>query len=331
MKIGLTISTILHAVLLGWGLIVLAPPKSHDVADVEALPVDIIPVSSITRVQQGVKEEPEREIAAPLPTVRPEPVEDARTIGNNTVDLKSADTEKQADFTVEKAIETASAPASEPAPVPEPRAEVEPTEAPKPQASTEIASLPDKPQEVSPDPVDEPVDQPKPEEAALPERIPTPKARPEPPKRTEVAARQESDFNADQIEALLNRQDTAGGGAARSREQASLGSDTQQVAQTLSISEIDALRRKVESCWQLVAGMSGAEDVRIQVKMNLNQSGYIDGQPQVDARGGTDTARRTLSDSVRRAVLRCEPYELPIEKYGVWSNVVLNFDPSQMF
>jgi len=38
-----------------------------------------------------------------------------------------------------------------------------------------------------------------------------------------------------------------------------------------------------------------------------------------------------LSGSARRAVLRAQPYQLPKEKYDSWSDVIVNFDPSQMF
>ena len=33
----------------------------------------------------------------------------------------------------------------------------------------------------------------------------------------------------------------------------------------------------------------------------------------------------------RRAVSRCAPYNLPAEKYDAWADVIVNFDPSEMF
>ena len=105
MKFGLIISALLHASLLGWGLFWLSAPKSFEVADIEALPVDIIPVSSITRIQEGEREAPAAERAAPRPTERPEPVEDAQNVGNNTVDLKTSRSENPKPKTVEAAQE----------------------------------------------------------------------------------------------------------------------------------------------------------------------------------------------------------------------------------
>ena len=37
------------------------------------------------------------------------------------------------------------------------------------------------------------------------------------------------------------------------------------------------------------------------------------------------------ADSAVRAVYQCQPYELPAEKYAVWRDMILNFDPRQMY
>jgi colicin import membrane protein len=37
------------------------------------------------------------------------------------------------------------------------------------------------------------------------------------------------------------------------------------------------------------------------------------------------------AESARRAILRCQPYRLPIAKYDVWKDVEVNFDPRDMF
>ena len=101
--------------------------------------------------------------------------------------------------------------------------------------------------------------------------------------------------------------------------------------ETLSQSELDALRGQIQRCWNIVPGMVDAADVRVRVGIRLAPDGSIEGQPSVSASGGSDAAQRTLSGSALRAVLRCAPYSLPAEKYETWSEVVVNFDPSQMF
>jgi hypothetical protein len=40
---------------------------------------------------------------------------------------------------------------------------------------------------------------------------------------------------------------------------------------------------------------------------------------------------QVAAEAAMRAVRRCEPYSMPPEKYGAWREIILNFDPSQMF
>jgi hypothetical protein len=141
----------------------------------------------------------------------------------------------------------------------------------------------------------------------------------------------DSEFDADQIAALLNRQEASGGGQQRSQEQAALGGRTTTGGETLSQSELDALRGQIQRCWSIIPGMADGADVRVRVAMRLSRDGAIEGQPSVSASGGTDAAQRALSGGALRAVMRCAPYSLPAEKYETWADVVVNFDPSQMF
>jgi len=351
MKIGLIISTLFHTMILGWGLFWLSPPKSFEVADIEALPVDIIPVSSITRVQEGERDAPAAEIAAPTPTIRPDPVEDAQNTGDNTVDLTSTDAEQPSPRAVEAASEPEQARQPTPAPAVEPRADPQPPAEAAPAAAPEVAALPEPQRAVAPDPEPEDTvaaEAATPEFAALPDTVPIPSTRPttpqartaktperrdnpDPSQPSRLATARESLFDADEVAALLNRQDPSGGGARRSAREAALGGRNTTAGSRLSQSEMDALRGQIQRCWQIVPGMADGADVRVRVTMRLNRSGEIEGQPTVDASGGSEQTRRVLAGGARRAVLRCAPYELPQEKYETWADVIVNFDPSKMF
>ena len=81
MKAGLVTSTILHAVLLGVGLFSLSAPRAFEVMDVESCPVEIVPIEEISQAQVGEREAPAAEAPAPVPTTRPEPVENAEQVG----------------------------------------------------------------------------------------------------------------------------------------------------------------------------------------------------------------------------------------------------------
>ena len=357
MKGSLATSTVLHALVLGVALSSFTAPRTLEVADVESFPVSIVPIEEITQIQQGVKTAPVAEKAAPTPTSRPDPVPDAQNAGDNSVDLKTSEAAKPSPKEVisEAPPKPAEKPAPQPepaprTPTPEPVKVTEPKPAPEPApkpaaekpaepkpAPVEVAALPAEP---TPDPVAEAITEAAPAEpqfAALPSAGPVPQVRPEPQKTVaraeaqEKTSTKESDFNADQVAALLNKQDAAGGGARRTTETASLGGTQTTRGNTLSQSEMDALRGQIQKYWNIIPGMADGGDVRVTVRMRLDPTGNIIGEPDVSASGGSAGTRGTLSGSARRAVLRAQPYQLPKEKYDSWSDVIVNFDPSQMF
>lgn len=353
MKAGLSTSLVLHATLLGFGLFSLSAPRAFEVADVEALPVSIIPVEALTQLQKGDKKATLSERPAPVPTQRPDIVPDAREVGNNRIDTDKPPTPEAKPTPMEA---TAAPP---PAPEPKPQqpvkeAEVAPAPKPEPKPATpatEVAALPAPREEVRPDPVKEAIAAeplPTPDAAKLPEQAPAPQAKPQPPKAEtakaperkeaekpvrEAAARpksEEKQFNADEVSALLNKAKAAGGGAKRSTEQASLGGDKNKGAK-LSQSEEDSLRGQVQRCWNIPAGAENAQNLRVSVRFTLSRDGGLEGSPQIVAGGGPAGPERAAAEAARRAVARCAPYTLPADKYEAWAEVIVNFDPSEMF
>jgi outer membrane biosynthesis protein TonB len=155
MKAGLATSVILHAAVLGFGLFSLSAPAAFDVADVEALPVDIVPVESITQIQQGDKKSTVNEKPAPLPTKKPDIVPDAQKVGEADVDTDKPATPEVRPKPVEKAADPA--PSPEPAPKvaeqPKPEPAPQPDPKPAPAAATEVTSTSQPKQDVKPDPV----------------------------------------------------------------------------------------------------------------------------------------------------------------------------------
>jgi colicin import membrane protein len=354
MKTGLTTSVIMHAALLAFGLFTLRAPHTLEAADVEALPVDIVPVSAISQVQQGDKKAPMKEKASPKPTVKKTEIEKAQKVGENDVDLKTPPTPE----TRPKPVEATTAPPPAPKPAPQPMKEAKeeppkPKPEPVPVPATQKAPEPQPKHEVKPDPVKQTAvaENPDADSIKLPDSAPSPDSRPQPP-QAETAkapdhkdadkpaerkvARQQSetkkDDTLDKIAALLNKEKPSGGGAKRSTETAALGATHTTTGQKLTQSEMDALRAQIEKNWNVIPGMADGDDVRVQVTMRLDPSGAIVGTPEVTATGGSDTVRRTLAGSARRAVLMSSPFRgLPPDKYDAWSEVVVNFDPSQLY
>lgn len=353
MKGSLATSAALHALVITWALVSLGSPESFDVADVEALPVDIVSIEELTQIQQGDKKAEAKEKAAPVPTKKQTPVENAENAGDNDIDLKNLPTPEEKPREIETAAAPEKAEKVVQTPDTKPVEEVK-QEEPASEPSTEVAAIPEAKQEVKPDPTPEaePAEQAPaedPQAEALPDKVPVPVMKPKieqaqaqtaktPERKKEEKKKQEkassandSDFNADEIAALLNKEKAAGGGAKRSQEQAALGGKKTTSGTKLTMSEMDALRGQIQNNWSIIPGLADAAEVRIKVTMQLDQNGDIIGEPEVVATGGSESARRALAGGAKRAIMKSRPFKgLPPEKYDAWSEVVVNFDPSEM-
>ena len=61
-----------------------------------------------------------------------------------------------------------------------------------------------------------------------------------------------------------------------------------------------------------------------------NEDGTLIGYPAVANRGASPFFQ-AAADSAVRAVYQCQPYALPDDKYALWRDMILNFDPSDMY
>ncbi len=349
MKIGVITSLLAHTLVLSWGLLTISAPKPLNVADVEALPVDIIPIEAVTKTIQGDQKAALADTPAPKPTEKPVIEEKAVNIGETKIDTKSPRDAKPSPRPVEAAAPPKSAP--EPKVKPKETAEVKQEEAPEqvPAPTTELAAEPEpkvKVAAITPEeqaPVSREAESlPQDEFKKLPDIVPTPLLRParaqaktaktnqrkeaEKPasKQAKAAPKSNSKKKADRLAALLNRQEAAASGAKRSNKRASLGT-------RMSQSQMDALRGKIQGCFNLTAGMADAEELRATVRVRLKPSGELDGRPKVTASGGQPGVRRAFMGAAKRAVQRCAPYdELPKDQYETWSELIVNFDVSDM-
>jgi hypothetical protein len=94
---------------------------------------------------------------------------------------------------------------------------------------------------------------------------------------------------------------------------------------------MDALRGQIQRCWNVPAGAADAQDLKVSVQFRLDPSGALDGAPRIVSGGGGAGIERAAAESARRAVLACAPYSLPSDKYEAWADVIVHFDPRDMF
>ncbi len=103
----------------------------------------------------------------------------------------------------------------------------------------------------------------------------------------------------------------------------------------MTISEVDAVRYKIEKCWIVPAGARDAENLIVQIRILLNQDGTIRGAPEIVNQSRMNQAGQQFfkiaAESARRAVLKCQPYDmLPPKKYERWQEIELTFNPKEM-
>ena len=101
----------------------------------------------------------------------------------------------------------------------------------------------------------------------------------------------------------------------------------------LSISEIDAVRRHFQQCWNIPSGAREAGNLATEIKVRFNKEGNVIDARIVDiSRMKRDRYFRTAAESALRAVLnpRCKNAPLPENKFDKWKNLTLNFDPKSI-
>lgn len=296
MRTGFIVSAIAHLVLIGWGVISLRAFEPLDASVIESVPVEFVDLTEVSSFPIGLRSA--EEVDEPSP--------------NDPSDIVAED----------------------PDPTPEPpEAEPEPpVPPPPPPPEPETESLP----EPEPEPEPEPVVEPDPEPAAAPD----PTVEPEPPpEQTQIepplprsrppAPPSQSDEFTDDIAALLDTTRSASA-PAPSEQQATIGAVTGSPFSKLQQNEIDALRARLAACWNLPPTSADPAELRVKIKIFLSTSGTLTGQPEVVSYRPTQVGQ-VAAESAIRAVQQCAPYNLPVEKYDSWKEIIVTFDPREMF
>ncbi|HSG96259.1 MAG TPA: cell envelope biogenesis protein TolA [Afifellaceae bacterium] len=312
MRPGLAFSIAGHLAILAYGLVAFPNARPFKVDDIESFPVDLVPIAEMTNLAAGDRKAEKTPAAQPKPTVKAE-----------APSLK---------------------PAEKPAKVP-----VKVAEVPTPEI---VAALP-RPAVLEPPPAEAEPEARAPEAPPLPPAQ-NPRARPKPPKPVKVAkaepkkprppvkpvttAAKKPDgpsFNPDEIAALLNKQDPAGGGdPSPAAAPQTFGADEGGIDAAMTQSEQDAmigaLRNRLAQCWNPPRGVREAGSLRVTIGIGLLPDGSLAGDPRiVDA--GFDPLSQIAAESALRAVQICAPYDmLPPEMYSAWRDIEFIFDPREM-
>lgn len=220
---------------------------------------------------------------------------------------------------------------------PEEKKEEPPPPAPKNTAKEAAPPAPKKP-EPAPPKKEEPKKESKPEvdPIAKPDKKPPPKK--EEPKKETKPKEPDRDFSS----LLKNLADPKPTPPSPQQKQPDMGLDTAQpvqgarapLGQKMTMREEDALRQQLEGCWNVPFGAKDAQDLNVEIFMVINPDRTLRDARIVDmARYNRDTFFRAAADSAMRAVRSplCSPFMVPADKYDVWKNTTVNFNPREMF
>lgn len=202
-----------------------------------------------------------------------------------------------------------------PTPVPPTPEKAEPT---PPAPEEKVEPLPDKTAEK------------KPEEKKKPEPPKPEKKKPEPVKKP---VKKKPAFDPTNIAALLNKMpDTASEpDEATPTDEKADASETDNPDEPMSVSELDALRQKINQCFNagFLAAAMDADKLYADISFELAEDGSVLGVPSIDGRG--PGASDQLAVIARKAVVECSPYDkLPRDKYRTWKDVTARFTVSGM-
>lgn len=292
------ISAALHTAIVLFALVSFPAAKMEHMPLI-AIPVDLATPSEVTKIKAGTKDaKDDAPLAGKPKEKKPEAVREA------------ADKAEQ--------------------PEEKPKAEQKPEEKPKPEVKK-----PESPKEAAPKPEAKKPEVKKADAKKPEEKKPAkPKQAEATPKKPKAKPETKRDFSTDRIAALLNKIPDAADEPApvlpsedTPRQVRGQSSGTEM---TMSVNEIDALRARIAQCWSPPPGGLGADQIVVKLRLKLNEDGTLVGYPAIANRGSSPFFQ-AAADSAVRAVYQCQPYTLPSEKYALWRDMILNFDPSEMY
>ena len=225
-----------------------------------------------------------------------------------------------------------------PAPAPEPSAVAAPESPPvapePPPPPTPPADSPRPAPELAPA---EPTPAPRqPEPPATADAAPKPAAPPKPrPPRAESDTEAAADQEPPPSELPEGEEEDGLADAIASAVAEATAEDASSLAgASLGAGVRDGLRLAVSRCWNLHSTWSDALDVVVVVGFRLDRDGRpMEGSIKLlGASGGSDAAAERAYGAARRAIIRCgaNGYDLPPEKYDLWRNVEITFNPEEM-
>ncbi|MGY3532847.1 MULTISPECIES: cell envelope integrity TolA family protein [Bradyrhizobium] len=290
----LAASIVLHVLVIGWGLVSFST-RAYVMPEEESVAVDVISPDQLSHVMAGQKDG-KKENPKPLvdKVAEAKPVDD--TVGK--VEEKKppvvTDTAPQPAPKVEKPEDKK--------PDPPKKVENKPKEEPKP--------VEKKPDPVKPDPIAEAI---KKEEKKPPPKPVAQAAKPPPEQKPKDRV-----FDQSKIAALLDKRDPTRAAATGDalNANAALGTAKGKAADN-SATWGAMFKQQVERCWKKPYGGIEAQQTEAVFSIKLKRDGSLEGMPVPEGTPSTPYLR-VYQESALRAIIECQPYNLPAAFFDEW-------------
>jgi outer membrane biosynthesis protein TonB len=293
----LVASVALHVLVIGWGLVSFST-KAFESMPQESLPVDIISADQLAKVTAGMKTG-KKENPKPLveKVAEAKPVDDAVGKITEKAPVVTDTTPPPQPKVEEKPVEKKPDP-------PKPVAEQKPKEEPK---QTEK-----KPEPPKVDPIAEAL---KKEEKKKPEPKPQQQQAAKPPEQTRIKERH---YDQSKIAELLDKREPSRqavtGDTLNSNARLGLSKGT---AADNSATWGSMFQRQVERCWKKPYGGIEAQKSEAVFAIRLKRDGTLEGMPVPEGTPATPYLR-VYQESALRAIIECQPYNLPAAFFEEW-------------
>jgi outer membrane biosynthesis protein TonB len=291
----LAASIALHVLVIGWGLVSFSTKAFESVPE-ESLPVDIISADQLAKVTAGMKTGKKEN---PKPLV--EKVAEAKPV----------------DDAVGKITEKAPV-VTDTAPPPQPKVEEKPVEKkpdpPKPVAESKPREEPKPEKKPEPPKVDPIAEALKKEEKKPPPKPQAVASKPPEPAKPKT----ERTFDQSKIAALLDKRDPSRQAVTGEtlNSNAALGLAHGKSADN-SATWGSMFKQQVERCWKKPYGGIESQKPEAAFAIRLKRDGTLEGMPVPEGTPATPYLR-VYQESALRAIIECQPYNLPAAFVEEW-------------
>ncbi|MFQ3360615.1 MAG: hypothetical protein ACKVLI_04420 [Alphaproteobacteria bacterium] len=99
---------------------------------------------------------------------------------------------------------------------------------------------------------------------------------------------------------------------------------------TMTMVERGNMIRQLSACWNPPRGVRDADNLSVKIQVRLNKDGTLIDAISLSRSNDWESLKKIAVESAIRGIKKCAPYDFPAEKYEIWKEMVIKFDPKNM-